>query len=293
MTPLPAYSAQESAASAPLPHTVADAGRRSARDRVTLLASALFVALAGIAAWLAGSQPLAVYMLGFWHYLLYGLAYRYGAVPLPVFKRDAVLMKSVALFALASAYLSVPLDFPSLALVATGFLINARAASVLGSDRTYYGHEVANLPLLRVTRFPYSVMSHPMLVGNMLAYGGTLLNAEFRAQWWPLACAHVGLNLGLLAMERYVTPLRLGTPGVADASAERAARPWSWPGLLGLSAAGAAIGVGAARATGSPPAALAALGATTVVYGYTLYRAYSVPAQPDDPRRPADSEKTA
>jgi hypothetical protein len=54
----------------------------------------------------------------------------------------------------------------------------------------------------RITAFPYSRMSHPMIVGNVLAFGGTLLNPEFRAAWWPLAALHVVLNLALLAMER-------------------------------------------------------------------------------------------
>jgi hypothetical protein len=258
------------------PERLADAGRFSARDQSTLLASAFYVALVGAAAWITGSQPLAVYALGFWHYYLYGLAYRYGAVPLPVFKRDAVLMKTIALAALASAYLAAPLDYASLAVVAAGFLLNTLAASALGSDRTYYGHEVANLPPLRVTRFPYSVISHPMLLGNMLAYGGTLLNAGFREQWWPLACAHVALNLGLLVMERRVTPLRRAATGTA-----RPPRPWSWPRALWLSAAGAALGIGAAQVAGSPSAPFAAaLGATVVIYGYTLYCAYTAPAPP-------------
>jgi hypothetical protein len=42
----------------------------------------------------------------------------------------------------------------------------------------------------------------------MAAYGGTLLNTDFRRHWWPVALAHVALNLGLLIMERAVTPQR-------------------------------------------------------------------------------------
>ena len=40
-----------------------------------------------------------------------------------------------------------------------------------------------------------------MIVGNVAAFGGTLLNPEFRQHWWPLAGLHVALNIGLLAME--------------------------------------------------------------------------------------------
>lgn len=153
-----------------------------------------------------------MYALGFWHYAAYMLAYRYGAVPHAAFKRDAVGLKAIALGALGAAYFSAPLDPLSVAIVAAGFGLNAFAASVLGGDRTYYGYEVAGLPPRRVTAFPFSLIAHPMLVGNMAAYAGTLLNPAFREAWWPLACAHVALNLALLLMEKSVEPLRLG-PG--------------------------------------------------------------------------------
>ncbi len=255
---------------------------------ITLPASVVFVALACAVAWFAGSQLLAVCALGFWHYFLYWLAYRYGAVPLPIFKRDAVLMKCVALLALGSAYLAAPLDYLSLAMVASGFLLNTLAASALGSDRTYYGHEVANLLRLRVTRFPYSLIAHPMLVGNMLAYGGMLVNPGFREQWWPLACAHVALNLCLLAMERYVTPLRLSAVGLA-----RPVACWSWPHLLGWSATGAALAGGAAWMASLASVQLAAvLGAASAIYAYTLYFGYTAPAPLPVDRHSAESENT-
>jgi hypothetical protein len=207
-------------------------------------------------------------------------------VPLPVFKRDAVLMKTIALLLLASAYFAAPLDYLSLVIVAVGFGLNTLAAAALGTDRTYYGEEVANLLRLRVTRFPYSVIAHPMLVGNMLAYGGMLLNSGFREQWWPLACAHVALNLGLLVMERYVTPLRLSAVGGG-----RLARRWSWSRVSVLAAVGAALAGGAAWLTSFEPVRLAAaVGAAAAVYACTLHFAYTAPAPTADARSPAEPE---
>jgi len=144
---------------------------------------------------------LAVYLLGFWHYYLYWLAFAFGAVPFGVFKRDAVAMKTVSVAILAAAYLATPLDLASLAVVAGGVLLNVRAATALGFDRTYYGQEVAGLPPLRIFAFPYSLIAHPMIVGNVAAFGGTLINPAFAGQWGPLAGLHVALNIGLLAME--------------------------------------------------------------------------------------------
>jgi len=165
------------------------------------LSCVLFVLSVLLGAALDRSLSLAVWLLSFWHYYLYWLAFAFGAIPFDVFKRDAVAMKAVSVLALAAVYLATPLDLASLAVIAGGILLNARAAAVLGIDRTYYGHEVAGLPPRRITAFPYSVTNHPMILGNVAAFGGTLINPEFARHWWPLACLHVALNIGLLVME--------------------------------------------------------------------------------------------
>lgn len=177
-------------------------------------ASCLLFALAGLPAVLDQNLPLGVYLLSFWHYCLYWLAFAFGTRSFDAFKRNAVVLKTVSVAALATVYLSAPLDFASLAVIATGILLNVRAAALLGFDRTYYGHEVAGLPPCRIAAFPYSLTAHPMILGNVAAFGGTLINPGFRAQWWPLAGLHVALNIGLLAMElagpRHRRAVRIG-----------------------------------------------------------------------------------
>src|SRR5260370_42580774 len=110
-------------------------------------------------------------------------------------------MKTVSVAVLAAVYLAAPLDLASLIVIASGILLNVRAAAALGIDRTYYGDEVAGLPPRRITAFPYSLTNHPMILGNVAAFGGTLINPEFRQHWWPLAGLHVALNMRLLGME--------------------------------------------------------------------------------------------
>jgi len=154
-----------------------------ARQPVVLVSTIGLGLMLSVEALFRGRLPLAVYALSFWHYLLYGLAFCIGAVPLRELKRDALATKAVALTALGIAYLGAPVDAVSVTVVGGGFLLNALGARSLGPDRTYYGRELAALPLRRVTSFPYSWMSHPMLVGNMAAFAGTLLNADFRRRW--------------------------------------------------------------------------------------------------------------
>jgi Phospholipid methyltransferase len=170
------------------------------RNGSTLLCVVLLLSVVLVAV-LERSLPLGIYLLSFWHYALYWLAFAFGWVAFDVFKRDAVALKTVSVTALAFVYLRTPIDPLSLAVIAGGVLLNVRAAAALGLDRTYYGHEVAGLPPRRITAFPYSLTSHPMILGNVAAFGGTLINADFREQWWPLAILHVVLNIGLLAME--------------------------------------------------------------------------------------------
>jgi hypothetical protein len=255
--------------------------RQSGGHAVSLLSSVALVASMVAAAYLCRKPPIAIYSLSFWHYYLYGLAYFFGAVSLDVFKRDAIAMKTVSLIVLAAAYFSAPLDLASLLFVACGLLLNILAARALGSDRTYYGHEVADLPRRRIRTFPYSWIS--MLVGNITAFGGTLINADFRSQWWPLACAHVALNLGLLFMELAVTPQRRGARRIATEEAAPTPRRYSIWSACCIVAVGAVI-CGAVSACGiwsigTLPAA--SIGACLAGYAYVLYGCYSRPSSLD------------
>lgn len=115
-----------------------------------------------------------------------------------------------------------------------------------------YGQEVGGLPPLRITAFPYSITAHPMILGNVAAFGGTLINADFRQHWWPLAALHVVLNVGLLVLELSDRrPARLG---------------------LGLVFAGCAIGAAAVPA--ASPATLFVVAAATVCAAIA-YRVYA------------------
>src|SRR5258708_23098549 len=112
----------------------------------SLLSCVLLVLAVVLGAALDRSLPLAVYLLSFWHYYLYWLAFAFGAIPFDVFKRDAVAMKTVSVAALAVVYLAAPLDLASLIVVACGILLDVRAAAALAIDRTHSGHQLAPLP---------------------------------------------------------------------------------------------------------------------------------------------------
>jgi hypothetical protein len=175
-------------------------------------------------------------------------------------------MKTVSVAALAAVYLANPIDLASLIVIAGGILLNVRAAAVLGIDRTYYGAEVAGLPPRRITEFPYSLVAHPMILGNVAAFGGTLINPDFRQHWWPLAGLHVALNIGLLVME-------LAGPG-----RRRAVRLGGGLAFAAVLVCVAFAALGSVQEVTAPVVAL--LGAATVVCAWALYRCYALPASP-------------
>jgi len=242
------------------------------RRDAALISGAILVAATLATALPAGERTLAVYALSFWHYPLYWLAYRHGTVAPAVFRRDAIAMKAVSLAALGAAYLPAAPQPASVVVVAAGFLLNCAAARALGAERTYYGHELAALPAQVIRSFPYSLLPHPMLAGNMLAFAGTLLDPEFRAHWWPLACAHVACNAALLLMEVAVSPGRGAARGVprpcARLGSRRAAR-----GLLAAVAAAGLAAPAAAWAGAASPAV--ALGALALVHAVATWRCYT------------------
>lgn len=172
------------------------------RDPFSLIAAVVVLAILGLA-YGAERFALAVYALSLWHYLVYALAFLWRDIAHERFIRDSVLLKTVSLAALVAAlWVTVPNIVSVIAMVA-GFGLNIAAAQALGKERTYYGFELAALPAERITGFPYSMTAHPMLIGNMLAFGGTLLDSTFRQNWWLLGVIHVVLNLAIILMEAY------------------------------------------------------------------------------------------
>ena len=105
-----------------------------------------------------------------------------------------------------------------------------------------------------------------MIVGNVAAFGGTLLNPEFRQHWWPLAGLHVALNIGLLAME-LAGPRRARALGIGSGLA--------FAGVL-AGAVVAALESGKEATFG--PITLPAV--ATVACAWVLYRCYAVRKKP-------------
>lgn len=128
-------------------------------------------------------------------------------------KRDVLLFKSLALCNLAVIYLKPYHDsgfagFPdvvSLAMVAAGYFVSIKATAALGVDGTYFGIELGfvKADYCFVTAFPYNVIPHPMILGQVFALLG-LFKVPHVHQAWPwLIPVHVGLYLTHMMQEIY------------------------------------------------------------------------------------------
>jgi len=167
------------------------------------LITVIFTLIVLALSYTADDWKLAVYALSFWQYLVYALAFFWLRISLDAFKNDSMVLKTISLAALAFVFwVSVP-SLLSLIVIAAGFALNLSAVLALGADRTYYGVELGAISPERVNSFPYSTIPHPMLLGNIIAYGGMLLDAQIREDWWPLILAHVVLNALIIFMEAY------------------------------------------------------------------------------------------
>lgn len=149
---------------------------------------------------LAIDAPIFLFGTSFIHYFLYiGTYYARAGVSFHTFTRDAVLYKGLAIAQLALIYARhFHFDPISLGLIAAGLGLSGLAALRLGAIRTYFGAELGLVAREKITAFPYGVLPHPMILGNIIALCGLMKMDGFREAAPYLAPLHIlfyGLHL--------------------------------------------------------------------------------------------------
>lgn len=151
-----------------------------------------------LAAYALGSTPFLI-LTSFRHYCIYitTFTYRQPMVAHGEFMRDVLFFKTVAISHLSRRLLpmvELPKDAPGLLLVTAGFGITMLATARLGMIRTYFGSELGFVKPKWIEGFPYGVIPHPMIVGQIIAYSAVLY------WWWDristenaiLVAGHIG-----------------------------------------------------------------------------------------------------
>ena len=152
------------------------------------------------------SAPIFLYGSSFIHYLLYmAVYYTREDVAFYTFKRRAMFYKGLAVAQLVYLYLCCARFDPlSLSLIALGVALSGAAARVLGMERTYFAAELGRCEPLTLRRFPYTLLKHPMIAGNVIALLGFYALPELRAAAPYLVPMHIALYLLHLLQEEGV-----------------------------------------------------------------------------------------
>ena len=134
-----------------------------------------------LTAYAMGPTPFLI-LTSFRHYAIYitTFAYRKPNVAHGFLMRDSKLFKTIALLHLSKRLLPlvvVPRDVPGVIMATCGFAITILATIQLGMVRTYFGSELGFVKPEWINGFPYNTIPHPMIVGQLLAYGSILF-------WW-------------------------------------------------------------------------------------------------------------
>lgn len=122
--------------------------------------------------------PAFLLLTSFRHYVVYICTFAFrDNVALGYLMRDCKFFKTLALLQLGVRILPLfefPPDVPCLGLAAAGFGTTMLACAQLGFVRTYFGSELGFVDPKWVDGFPYNTIPHPMIVGQLFAYGSIL-----------------------------------------------------------------------------------------------------------------------
>jgi Phospholipid methyltransferase len=127
---------------------------------------------------LLGPLPFLI-LTSFRHYAIYitTFAYREPMVAHGYLMRDAKLYKTISMLHLAKRLLpmvQLPRDIFGLIGCALFFSLTILATARLGMVRTYFGSELKFVEPEWIDRFPYNVVPHPMITGQLLAFATIL-----------------------------------------------------------------------------------------------------------------------
>ena len=160
-----------------------------------------FLVAVGLVSMLMSDWRIWLAATSFVHYAIYlGTLQERTPVSFGTFKRDAVFFKTVSLLQLFAVYaMGFQKDWGSLLGVIGGFTLAGYAAVVLGPTRTLFSSELGLEPPERISRFPYGVIPHPMILGALIGIACMLGASPVREQFGWLIAGHLiayGLVLG-------------------------------------------------------------------------------------------------
>ena len=94
--------------------------------------------------------------------------------------------------------------YTSLSIASAAAIISTYSYSVLGKKNTYSGTELGVQDTSNVQKFPYGVIPHPIVVGNIVLFSSLMLNKEFRqSRFLMLPVLHIISYFVILLFEQF------------------------------------------------------------------------------------------
>ena len=124
-----------------------------------------------------------MYLISTLPYLIYINEYIFETIKLFEFKRDAKIYKLILWCIILYNYFKYPINYYSIMGLILGSLLTFTSFIALGDDRTYYGEKINKMKPLLINSFPYNLIYHPMVVGNLISFSSLLLNKNFSNDW--------------------------------------------------------------------------------------------------------------
>jgi hypothetical protein len=145
---------------------------------------------------------LFIYSTSYVHYLIYISTFYYRAnIHFNSFVRNCLVYKTVSLINLLFIF-NYPVGINH-ALAACGYMITILSTYALGKHYTYFGIELGLVEYKKINKFPYGVIPHPMITGQLFALISIILLVSPFSNEFFILLMHIILYIVHMLQEIY------------------------------------------------------------------------------------------
>lgn len=155
----------------------------------------------GIIAYIFNNSLIFIYATSFINYLIYISTYYYREnVHFNSFVRNCIFYKTISIINLVYLLYYHPLQVNHL-FICIGYLLTIISTYRLGKYYTYFGIELELLEYKKINSFPYGIIPHPMITGQIIALSNMLFIVPYFGKEFLVLAIHISLYIIHLLQE--------------------------------------------------------------------------------------------
>jgi hypothetical protein len=155
----------------------------------------------GIIAYIFNNSLIFIYSTSFINYLIYISTYYYREnVHFNSFVRNCIFYKTISIINLVYLLYYHPLQVNHL-FICIGYLLTIISTYRLGKYYTYFGIELELLEYKKINSFPYGIIPHPMITGQIIALSNMLFIVPYFGKEFLVLAIHISLYIIHLLQE--------------------------------------------------------------------------------------------